>query len=71
MAKTANPKIIIDEKTQKKLEVLMSLKQFDALIEKLEDLYDLNIAYERSLKKDKILSYKKVMKNILPHGKRK
>lgn len=71
MAKTANPKIIIDEKTQKKLEVFMSLKEFNALIEKLEDLYDLNIAYQRSLKKDKIISYEKVMKDILPHGKRK
>lgn len=71
MEKIASLKIIFDEKTQKKLEVLMSLKEFNALIEKLEDLYDLNIAYERSLKKDKILSYEEVMKDILPHGKRK
>lgn len=71
MKKTSNLKIIIDEKTQKKLEVLMSLKEFNTLIEKLEDLYDLNIAYERSLKKDKILSYEEVMKDILPHDKRK
>lgn len=71
MEKITNLKIIIDEKTQKKLEVLMSLKEFNALIEKLEDLYDLNIAYERSLKKEKILSYEEVMKDILSHGKRK
>jgi len=71
MKKIADLKIIIDEKTQKKLEVLMSLKEFDALIEELEDLYDLNIAYERSLKKDKILSYEEVMKDIVHHDKRK
>lgn len=71
MKKIKNLKIIIDEKTQKKQAVLMSMKEFETLIDELENLYDLNIAYQRSLKKDKIVSYEEVMKDVLHHDKRK
>lgn len=63
--------MIIDKKTKKNVEILMSFKEFNALMEKLEDLHDLNIAYERSLKNEKTVPLEEVMKELLHHGKRK
>lgn len=52
-------RMICDEKGAK-VGVIMSVKTFKKLMEKLEDLQDLNSAYKRTQKKEKTVSFEQV-----------
>jgi|GEM_PF-1896906 DNA-dependent RNA polymerase auxiliary subunit epsilon len=58
-----NPEILYDENGNAK-GVLLKVRDFEKLIERLEDLHDLHMAYERTSKKFKTIPYKKIRKEI-------
>jgi len=65
-----NIKIIFDEKG-KKTGVLIRIKDFKKLMEKLEDLEDLALAYERTSKKFKPIPYEQVIKELFGNDTKK
>ncbi len=56
-------KFMFDEKG-KKTGVLIHIKDFKRLIEELEDLKDLAVAYERTSKNFKPIPYEKIRKEL-------
>lgn len=56
-------KIIFDAKG-KKTGVLISIKEFERLIQELEDLKDLAVAYERTSKAFKPIPYDQIRKEL-------
>lgn len=56
-------KIIFDEKGNK-TGVLLRIKDFEKLMDELEDLKDLTVAYERRSKEFKPIPYEKIRKEL-------
>jgi len=65
-----NPKILYDEKGNKK-GVILKVKEFEKMIEELEDLHDLHSAYERLSKNYKPIPYEKIRKELLGDDSKK
>ena len=65
-----SPEILYDEKGNAK-GVLLKLNDFKKLIERLEDLHDLHMAYERTSKKFKAIPYKKIREELFGSNAKK
>lgn len=65
----ASTKFIFDEKGNK-TGVLMRINAFKKLIEDLEDLKDLTVAYERTSKKFKPIPYEQIRKELFGDDKK-
>ncbi|MGB8467774.1 MAG: hypothetical protein WCE21_02125 [Candidatus Babeliales bacterium] len=63
-------KIIFDENGNK-TGVLIRVKDFEKLIEELETLKDLTIAYERRSQKRKPIPYEKIREELFGNGAKK
>jgi ribosomal 30S subunit maturation factor RimM len=63
MKPISNIQIILNEQG-KKVGVIMKVKQFKRLMNDLEDLQDLRIAYIRTQKKEKTIPFEQVMKDF-------
>jgi len=63
-AELSKNKWLYDE-NGKKSGVKISFKDFDKLIDRLEDLHDIYVAYQHTSKKLKTIPYEKVMEKIL------
>ena len=57
----AKPRFVYDEK-EKKVGVILSIKEFDHLIDELEDYQDYLLAQERRDKKEKLYTLEEVVK---------
>ena len=69
MKSTSTVRIICDEQNNK-VGVIMSVKKFERLIEDFEDLQDLNVAYERTQKKEESIPFEQAMKELLGNGRK-
>jgi chaperonin cofactor prefoldin len=63
-------RFIFDEKG-KKTGVLIRIKQFEKLMQELEDLKDLATVYERTGKKFKPIPYEKIRKELFGNAAKK
>jgi len=66
----SKPKFLYDAKGNK-TGVLIPVKQFEKLIEQLEDLHDTYTAYKQSTKKQAIIPYEKIREDLLGKNAKK
>ena len=69
MKSSSTVRIICDEQNNK-VGVMMSVKMFERLIEDFEDLQDLNVAYERTQKKEETIPLEQAMMELLGNGRK-
>lgn len=65
-----HPKVLYDENGNK-VGVLLKKKDFEKLIEELEDLHDMLIVHERANKKFKSIPYEQVKKELFGDNAKK
>lgn len=63
-------KILYDE-AEKKKGVLIKIKDFQKLMEQLEDLHDIYMAYERTSKKFKPIPYEQIRRELFCNDAKK
>ena len=60
---TSGSEVLYDEKG-KKSGIVIKVKNFEKLMEELEDLHDLNMIYKRKKEKSKSVPYEEVRKKL-------